>query len=86
MRSVLQLILTQFVMEAVVLCEFGGIIGVALGIAAGNIAAYFLKVPPIIPLEWTLLGLIICSIVGIVIGTSPAIKASYLDPFVSLRY
>jgi putative ABC transport system permease protein len=79
-------ILSQFVMEAVVLCEFGGIIGVALGIAAGNIAAYFLKVPPIIPLDWTLLGLIICSIVGIVFGTYPAIKASNLDPIESLRY
>jgi putative ABC transport system permease protein len=79
-------ILTQFVMEAVVLCEVGGCIGVALGIAAGNAAAYFLKVPPIIPIDWTIFGLLLCSIVGIVFGTYPAVKASNLDPIDSLRY
>jgi putative ABC transport system permease protein len=79
-------IMTQFVMEAVVLCEVGGIIGVVCGIAAGNAAAYFLKVPPEIPLDWTLFGLIVCSIVGIVFGTYPAIKAANLDPIESLRY
>lgn len=79
-------IMTQFVMEAVVLCEVGGIIGVIFGIAAGNAAAYFLKVPPEIPIDWTLFGLIICSIVGIVFGTYPAIKAANLDPIESLRY
>ena len=79
-------IMTQFVMEAIVLCEVGGAIGVVVGIAAGNAAAYFLKVPPEIPIDWTILGLIICSIVGVVFGTYPAIKAANLDPIESLRY
>lgn len=79
-------IMTQFVMEAIVLCEVGGIIGVALGIAAGNAAAYFLKVPPEIPIDWTLFGLVICSVVGIIFGTYPAVKAANLDPIESLRY
>ncbi|HTG45547.1 MAG TPA: FtsX-like permease family protein, partial [Verrucomicrobiae bacterium] len=79
-------ILSQFVMEAIVLCEVGGVIGVILGVAAGNVAAYFLKVPPIIPIDWTIFGLLICSIVGIVFGTYPAVKASNLDPIESLRY
>ncbi|MGZ8900372.1 MAG: ABC transporter permease [Limisphaerales bacterium] len=79
-------IMTQFVMEAVVLCEVGGVIGVIFGIAAGNAAAYFLKVPPEIPLDWTIFGLVICSVVGIVFGTYPAIKAANLDPIESLRY
>ena len=79
-------IMTQFVMEAVVLCEVGGVIGVIFGIAAGNAAAYFLKVPPEIPIDWVIFGLIICSIVGIVFGTYPAIKAANLDPIDSLRY
>jgi putative ABC transport system permease protein len=79
-------IMTQFVMEAVVLCEVGGVIGVIFGIAAGNAAAYFLKVPPEIPIDWTILGLVICSIVGVVFGTYPAIKAANLDPIESLRY
>lgn len=79
-------ILTQFVLEAVVLCEVGGVIGVIMGIGAGNLAAYFLKVPPEIPIDWTLFGLIICSIVGVVFGTYPAFKAANLDPIESLRY
>ena len=38
-------IMTQFIMEAVVLCEVGGVIGVVLGILGGNAVAYFMKVP-----------------------------------------
>jgi len=79
-------ILTQFIMEAVVLCEVGGAIGVALGILGGNAAAIFLKVPPVVPVDWIILGLLICSVVGIVFGTYPAFKAANLDPIESLRY
>jgi putative ABC transport system permease protein len=79
-------IMTQFIMEAVVLCEIGGIIGVALGIAGGNITAYLLQVTPVIPVDWILFGLFICSVVGVVFGTYPAYKAANLDPIESLRY
>jgi putative ABC transport system permease protein len=79
-------IMTQFVMEAVVLCEIGGLIGVICGILGGNATAYYLKLAPIIPFDWAVIGLIICSIVGIVFGTYPAYKAANLDPIESLRY
>jgi putative ABC transport system permease protein len=79
-------ILMQFIVEAVVLCEIGGVIGVLLGIGSGNVAARYLKVPPVIPFDWVVLGLMICSIVGIVFGTYPAWKAANLDPIESLRY
>ncbi len=79
-------IMTQFIMEAVVLCEVGGVIGVVLGILGGNATAYFFKAPPAIPFDWVALGLVICSIVGIVFGTYPAYKAANLDPIESLRY
>lgn len=79
-------IMTQFIMEAVVLCEVGGAIGVVLGIVGGNAAAYFMKVPPVIPVDWVIFGLLICSVVGIVFGTYPAYKAANLDPIESLRY
>ncbi len=79
-------ILTQFVLEAIVLCELGGIIGVIFGILGGNVAAYYLELPPAIPVDWAVLGLVICSIVGIVFGTYPAYKAANLDPIESLRY
>ncbi|HWQ90631.1 MAG TPA: FtsX-like permease family protein, partial [Clostridia bacterium] len=79
-------IMTQFIMEAVVLCEVGGAIGVILGILGGNATAYFLKLTPVIPVDWVIIGLLICSIVGIVFGTYPAYKAANLDPIDSLRY
>jgi putative ABC transport system permease protein len=79
-------IMSQFILEAVVLCEFGGVIGVALGVLGGNAAAFFLKFPPVIPVDWIVIGLVICSIVGIVFGTYPAWKAAHLDPIESLRY
>jgi putative ABC transport system permease protein len=79
-------IMTQFIMEAVVLCEVGGVIGVALGIAGGNATAFFLKMPPTLPVDWAVIGLVICSVVGIIFGTYPAYKAANLDPIESLRY
>ena len=79
-------ILMQFVMEAIVLCEVGGIIGVALGVAGGNVLAWMMKVPPAIPVDWIVLGLLICSAVGIIFGSYPAYKAANLDPIESLRY
>jgi putative ABC transport system permease protein len=79
-------IMTQFIMEAVVLCEVGGAIGVILGVLGGNATAYFVKSPPVLPVDWIIIGLVICSIVGIVFGTYPAYKAANLDPIDSLRY
>jgi len=79
-------IMTQFILEAIVLCEIGGIIGVGFGIAGGNVLAWALKLAPVIPFDWVIIGLAICSVVGIVFGTYPAFKAANLDPIESLRY
>jgi len=79
-------IMTQFILEAIVLCEIGGGLGVGLGLLGGNATAYLLKLPPALPLDWAVLGLIICSVVGIIFGTYPAYKAANLDPIESLRY
>jgi len=79
-------ILTQFIIEAIVLCEIGGVVGVVCGILGGNATAWFFKLDPVIPLDWVGLGLLICSVVGVVFGTYPAFKAANLDPIESLRY
>jgi putative ABC transport system permease protein len=79
-------IMAQFIMEAIVLCEIGGVIGVGFGVLGGNALAWFMKVPPAIPVDWIVLGLFICSLVGVIFGTYPAYKAANLDPIDSLRY
>ncbi|MBL9167944.1 MAG: ABC transporter permease [Verrucomicrobiales bacterium] len=79
-------IMTQFLMEAVVLCELGGLAGVLLGLVAGNVAAQVMKLPMTLPLDWVVIGLVTCSLVGIVFGVYPARKAANLDPIESLRY
>jgi len=79
-------ILTQFILEAIALCEVGGVLGVVLGVLGGNATAWYFEVPPAIPVDWIILGLVICSIVGIIFGTYPAYKAANLDPIESLRY
>jgi len=79
-------IMTQFIMEAIVLCEVGGAVGVVFGILGGNLLALALQLPPAVPVDWVVMGLAICSLVGIVFGTYPAWKAANLDPIESLRY
>jgi putative ABC transport system permease protein len=80
-------IMTQFIIEAIVLCEIGGVLGIALGMAGANaLAIYALKLPPAFPVDWAIIGLGICSLIGIVFGSYPAYKAAHLDPIESLRY
>jgi putative ABC transport system permease protein len=79
-------ILWQFITEAIVLCQVGGAVGVLLGILIGNLAAQFLALPVIFPVDWAIIGLLVCSGVGVLFGTYPAVKAANLDPIESLRY
>jgi putative ABC transport system permease protein len=80
-------VMAQFILEAIVLCEFGGVAGVVLGIIGGDLTAHYLMhLPPVIPVDWAILGLAICSLVGVIFGTYPAYKAANLDPIESLRY
>ncbi len=79
-------IMAQFIMEAIVLCEVGGALGVVFGVLGGNLLALYLQLPPAIPVDWVVIGLAICSAVGIIFGTYPAWKAANLDPIESLRY
>lgn len=79
-------ILVQFLTESVVLSLFGGIVGIVLGILVGNLAGSFLKADTIIPIDWVLIGVFLCVIIGVTFGTYPAYKASNLDPIEALRY
>ena len=79
-------ILRQFLLEAVILCNVGGLVGVAVGFGLGNIVALFASFEVSVPMEWAVIGLLFCSMVGIGFGMVPAIKASRLDPIEALRY
>jgi putative ABC transport system permease protein len=79
-------ILSQFITEAIVLCQIGGIVGVGLGILGGNLTAIAFSFPPVFPMDWALIGFAITTFVGVVFGVYPAWKAANLDPIDSLRY
>jgi len=79
-------ILTQFLMEAIFLSEFGGIVGIIMGIAGGNMVAVIFNIPAVIPIDWALIGLVVCSAIGIGFGIYPAWRAAQLDPIESLRF
>ena len=76
----------QFLIEAILICQIGGILGIILGVAAGNGIALFLGGGFIVPWTWISLALVVCTVVGLVAGLYPALRAAALDPIESLRY
>jgi putative ABC transport system permease protein len=86
-------ILFQFLVEAVVMCGVGGLLGIGLGIAAGNgmahVATKIVKVvdqwPSIISTQWMGISVAFSAAIGICFGLYPAIKAAQLSPIEALR-
>jgi putative ABC transport system permease protein len=77
----------QFVIEAIVVCLLGGIVGILFGIGIGNLISRLMSIDVfIVPWLWMLVGLIVCIVVGLISGYYPAWKASKLDPIESLRF
>jgi putative ABC transport system permease protein len=79
-------IVSQFLMEAIAICQIGGAIGIFAGALLGNIAALWLESSVVIPWSSAVGGLIGMTIIGVVFGVYPAFKAAQLDPIESLRY
>lgn len=76
----------QFLVEAIVVGQIGGFVGIIMGIFAGNGVSMLIGSSFIIPWTWIILGVVLCFFVGIISGYYPAQKASKLDPIDSLRY
>lgn len=81
-----QAIKNQFLIESVVICVMGGLIGIVLGIVIGNLIGMGLDTGFFVPWFWIFMGTVICIVVGLVSGFLPAKRASKLDPIESLRF
>lgn len=77
---------SQFLTEAIVICQLGGILGIVLGILMGNLIAMSIGIGFIIPWVWIFSGVALCIFVGLISGYYPAAKAAKLEPVESLRY
>ena len=79
-------VLTQFLVEAVVLSGFGGIIGIVLGLGLAALATNALNVPFLLNPAIVLLAFTFSALVGVVFGYFPARRAAHLDPIEALRH
>jgi putative ABC transport system permease protein len=79
-------VLMQFLVEAVVLSSFGGLIGIVLALAGSLWLAGFLRVPFIFNAGIVIVAFLFSAAVGVIFGYFPALKAARLDPIEALRY
>ena len=79
-------VLTQFLVEAIVLCMLGGLIGIALGLSLAGIGAHFLDVPFNVRPSVVLMAFSFSGAIGLIFGFFPARRAARLDPIEALRH
>jgi putative ABC transport system permease protein len=76
----------QFLFESMIISLLGALFGIVLGVLVGNLFGIVLGTGFLIPWGWVITGIIICTVVGLLAGLYPAMKAARLNPIVALRY
>ncbi len=76
----------QFLLEAIIISLLGALLGIVLGIMVGNLFSIVLKTGFVVPWNWVIYGIILCTAVGLLAGLYPALKAGRLNPIEALRY
>lgn len=76
----------QFLLEAIIISVMGALFGIVLGVIVGNLFSLVLSTGFVVPWDWVFMGILICSLVGLVAGLYPALKAGRLNPIEALRY
>jgi putative ABC transport system permease protein len=79
-------VLTQFLVEAIVLAVFGGIIGIILGLGLAGWAAYAMAIPFTTSPSIIALAFVFSGLIGVIFGYFPARRAARLDPIEALRH
>ncbi|MBL7743985.1 MAG: ABC transporter permease [Chitinophagaceae bacterium] len=76
----------QFLLEAIIISVLGALFGIILGVFVGNLFSIVLNTGFVVPWSWVIYGIVICSLVGLLAGLYPALKAGRLNPIEALRY
>jgi putative ABC transport system permease protein len=78
-------VLTQFLLEAVLICLAGAIIGSVIGVGISFVFAKYMDVEPVVSIQTVLIAFSFSILTGIIFGLLPAKKAAALDPYEALR-
>ena len=65
----------QFLLEAMIISVLGALFGIVLGVLVGNVFSIVLNTGFVVPWNWVFYGIVICSLVGLLAGLYPALKA-----------
>lgn len=79
-------ILTQFLLESVVMTSIGGLIGVGIGISGAYLISIAVNIPFVLSIPWIIAAVLMSSLVGIVFGLYPARSAAKMSPIDALRH